>query len=72
MWTVVTTVGGRIDGIAHEHIALKTVHSMGTTTLIGPYRYAVIDNRGHRFSAEIRRSCTPASRRSPISRERYG
>jgi hypothetical protein len=71
MWTVVTTLGCRIDGITHERIALRTVHSMGTTTLIAPYRYAVVDNGGRRFHAEIHRSPTPALRRSPTRGERY-
>jgi hypothetical protein len=59
MWTVVTSHGQRVDGITHEHIAFRTVHSMGITTLIAPYRYLVVDNRGQRFQAEIHRASTP-------------
>jgi hypothetical protein len=55
MWTVVTSLGQRVDGITHEHVALSTVHSMGVTTLLAPYRYLVTDNHGHRFHAEIHR-----------------
>ena len=62
MWTVVTSHGQRVDGIAHEHIAFSTVHSMGITTLIAPYRYLVSDNRGQRFHAEIHRCPTPTFR----------
>jgi hypothetical protein len=71
MWAVVTTLGCRIDGITHEYIALRTVHSLGTTALVAPYRYEVVDNRGRRFHAEIHRSPAPASRRSPTRGERY-
>jgi hypothetical protein len=59
MWTVVTSHGQRVDGITHEHIAFRTVHSMGITTLIAPYRYLVVDHRGQRFQAEIHRAPTP-------------
>ena len=55
MWTVITSQGQRVDGITHEHTALRTVHSMGMTTLIAPYRYLVVDNRGQQFHAEIHR-----------------
>ena len=55
MWTVITSLGHRVDGITHEHTALRTVHSMGVTTLLAPYRYLVVDNRGHQFHAEIHR-----------------
>jgi len=72
MWTVVTTLGCRIDGITHEHIALRTVHSMGTTSLVAPYRYEVVDNGGRRFHAEIHRSPNPAPRRRPTRGEGYG
>ena len=71
MWTVVTTLGWRIDGITHEKIALRTVHSMGTTSLVAPYRYAVVDNRGRRFHAELHRSSTSTVRRTPVYGERY-
>jgi hypothetical protein len=64
MWTVVTSHGQRVDGITHEHIAFRTVHSMGTTTLIAPYRYLVSDNRGQRFQAEIHQCPTPTVRPS--------
>ena len=64
MWTVVTSHGQRVDCITHQHIAFSTVHSMGVTTLIAPYRYLVVDNRGQRFQAEIHWSPTPAFRPS--------
>ena len=68
---LVTTLGCRIDGITHEYIALRTVHSMGTTSVVAPYRYEVVDNGGRRFHAEIHRSPTPAPRRSPTRGEGY-
>ena len=71
MWTVVTTLGCRIDGITHESIALRTVHSMGTTTLIAPYRYHVVDNGGRRFHAEIHRSSTSTLRGTRTHGVRY-
>ena len=63
MWTVITSLGQRVDGITHEHVALRTVHSMGITTLLAPHRYLVVDNRGHQFHAEIRRCSAPTLRR---------
>ena len=55
MWTVITSLGQRVDGITHEHTALRTVHSMGVTTLLAPYRYLVVDNCGRQFHAEVHR-----------------
>ena len=63
MWTVITSLGQRVDGITHEHMALRAVHSMGVTTLLAPYRYLVMDNRGHRFHAEIHRYPVSTQRR---------
>jgi hypothetical protein len=60
MWTVVTSLGQRVDGITHEHSARSTVHSMGMTTLLAPYRYLVTDNRGQCFHAEIHRTPSPS------------
>jgi hypothetical protein len=60
MWAVVTSLGQRVDGIAHEHTALRTVHLMGMSTLLAPYRYLVTDSRGQRFHAEIRRTSSPS------------
>jgi hypothetical protein len=43
---------------------------LGTTSLVAPYRYEVVDNGGRRFHAEIHRSPTPASR-NPTCGGRY-
>ncbi len=64
MWAVVTSLGQRVGGIANEETALSTVHLMGTSTLLAPYRYLVTDNRGQRFHAEIHRTPSPSLHRS--------
>jgi hypothetical protein len=58
MWTLVTSDGLRLADIRSEEDARRTVHGMGITQLRGPYSWDVVDNRGHRFVAEIRRRIT--------------
>ena len=60
MWEIITSQGHRARDIQHESDALRTVHSLGLTTLIAPYRYLVDDHRGDRFVAEIHRQLTAA------------
>ena len=59
MWEVITSQGHRVRDIAHEADAMRTVHGLGLTTLIAPYRYLVSDYRGRRFLAEVHRQATP-------------
>ena len=60
MWEVITSQGHRVRDIRHESDAMRTVHSLGLTTMITPYRYLVSDYRGQRFVAEIHRQPTAA------------
>jgi hypothetical protein len=53
MWELVTSNGHRVRDIRNESDARHSVCSLGLATLIAPGRYLVIDNRGHRFAAEI-------------------
>ena len=58
MWEVITSQGHRVRDIRHEADAIRTVHALGLTTLITPYRYLVSDHRGQRFVAEVHRQPT--------------
>lgn len=58
MWEVITSQGHRVRDIQHESDAMRTVHSLGLTTMITPYRYLVADYKGHRFVAEVHRQPT--------------
>jgi hypothetical protein len=53
MWTLVTSDGRRLANIASEHDARRTVHTLGTTQLRGPFCWDVVDEHGRRFVAEI-------------------
>ena len=70
MWAVITSLGQRVDGITHEHTALRTLHSMGMATRLAPYRYLVTNNRGESFHAEIHRSTGASLHSSPELRVR--
>jgi hypothetical protein len=54
MWTLITSDGRRLANIGSEEDARRTVHTLGTTQLRGPYSWDVVDNYGCRFVAEIR------------------
>jgi hypothetical protein len=64
MWAVVTSLGQRVDGVAHADTALSTVHSMGMSTPLAPYLYLVTDNRGRCFYAQPHRTPVPSLPRS--------
>ena len=66
MWEVITSQGHRARNIQHESEAMRTVHSLGTTTLIAPGRYLVSDYRGQRFVAEVHRQATVAPTRPKL------
>lgn len=55
-WTVTTSRGARVDGIACEQEARGAVHMLGYASAIGPYSWNVVDNFGHQFIAELRRA----------------
>ena len=56
MWTLITTKGQRVDGIRREEDARYAVQTLGITEAIGPYSWQVLDNRGERFVAELRKA----------------
>lgn len=56
MWSVTTSRGSRVDGIKREHDARRAVHMLGVTAVIGPYSWTVVDDRGRKFTAELRRA----------------
>jgi len=60
MWILITSDGQRLADIRSEEDARRTVHAMGITQLRGPHSWDVVDNRGHRFVAEIRRRIAPS------------
>jgi hypothetical protein len=53
MWTLITSDGRRLANIGSEEDARRTVHTLGTTQLRGPYSWDVVDDHGRRFTAEI-------------------
>jgi len=56
MWTLITTKGQRVDGIRREEDARYAVQTLGITEAISPYSWQVLDNRGERFVAELRKT----------------
>ena len=54
MWILITSDGRRLSNIGSEEDARRTVHTLGTTQLRGPFSWDVVDNQGLRFVAEIR------------------
>lgn len=56
MWSVTTSRGSRVDGIRCETDARRAVHLLGTTAVIGPYSWSVVDSTGSTFTAELRRA----------------
>jgi hypothetical protein len=56
MWSVTTSRGSRVDGIRCETDARRRVHMLGTTAVIGPYSWSVVDSTGSTFTAELRRA----------------
>jgi hypothetical protein len=66
MWEVVTSQGHRVRDIQHESDAMRTVHALGLTTLITPYRYLVADYQGQHFVAEVHRQPTVAPARPKL------
>jgi hypothetical protein len=54
MWTLITSDGRRLANIGSEEVARRTVHTLGTTQLRGPFSWEVVDDKGRRFVAEIR------------------
>lgn len=54
MWILITSDGRRLADIGSEEDARRTVHTLGTTQLRGPFSWDVIDAQGRRFVAEIR------------------
>ena len=63
MWEIITSQGHRARDIQHESDAMRTVHSLGLTTLIAPGRYLVSDQSG----PAIRRGNTLATGRDAAS-----
>jgi hypothetical protein len=53
MWTLTTSDGQRVADIHSETDARRTVHTLGTTQLRGPYSWDVVDNQGRWFVAAI-------------------
>jgi hypothetical protein len=70
MWELLTSNGHRARDIRNESDARHSVCSLGLATLIAPGRYSVIDNRGHRFVAEIHPQpiTMPVRRSMPLHR----
>ena len=56
MWSVTTSRGSRVDGIKRENDARRAVHMLGSTAVIGPYSWTVVDDYGQTFTAELRRA----------------
>lgn len=54
MWTLITSDGWRLANIGSEEEARRTVHTLGTTQLRGPFSWDVVDDQGRRFVAEIK------------------
>lgn len=54
MWTLITSDGRRLANIGSEEDARRTVHTLGTTQLRGPFSWDVVGDDGRRFVAEIR------------------
>ena len=54
MWTLITSDGRLLANIGSEEEARRTVHTLGTTQLRGPFSWDVVDDRGSRFVAEIK------------------
>jgi hypothetical protein len=54
MWTLIISDGRRLVNIGCEEDARRTVHTLGTTQLRGPFSWDVVDHHGRRFVAEIR------------------
>jgi len=53
MWTLIISDGRRVANIGSEEEARRTVHTLGTTQLRGPFSWDVVDDHGSRFVAEI-------------------
>jgi hypothetical protein len=53
MWTLITSDGRRAN-IGSEEDARRTVHTLGTTQLRGPFSWDVVGDDGRRFVVEIR------------------
>jgi len=62
MWILITNDGRRLVNISSEEAARRTVHSLGTTQVRGPFSWDVVDDHGHRFVAEIRHRLGPSRR----------
>jgi hypothetical protein len=54
MWILITSDGRRLTDIGSEEIARRTVHTLGTTQMRGPFSWDVVDARGQLFVAEIK------------------
>jgi hypothetical protein len=54
MWTLTTSDGRLVANISSEEEARRTVHTLGTTQLRGPFSWDVVDDYSHRFVAEIK------------------
>jgi hypothetical protein len=55
MWTLTTSTGHRVTGIACERDARWAVHSLGMTEVVSPYLWRVRDNQGQQFIAQLTR-----------------
>ncbi|WP_155769168.1 hypothetical protein [Mycobacterium asiaticum] len=51
-----TSHGRRVDGISSEQDARLAVQLLGSSRVIGPYSWQVVDNRGQQFVAEVRKT----------------
>lgn len=56
MWALTTSHGRRVDGISSEQDARLAVQLLGSSRVIGPYSWQVVDNRGQQFVAEVRKT----------------
>jgi hypothetical protein len=56
MWIVITSDGLRVADICSEADARRAVHKLGVTQMRGPNSWDVVDNHGHMFVAELKRS----------------
>jgi hypothetical protein len=54
MWTLITSDGRLLANISSEEEARRTVHTLGTTQLRGPFSWDVVDDHSRRFVAEIK------------------
>ena len=68
MWTLTTSTGRRVIGIACERDARWAVHSLGITEVVSPYVWRVRDNQGQQFIAQLTKErLTRKTKGTPVS-----